>query len=109
MQIIHTSPLLAQKKKQNQEVYGQQKERRKKIVNVGDHVKCPQCGAISRVVWISPDEKQAGIRCPRSHTQLIRGESLLGSTARPQTKQQRNMVFLTEIASIVVTSSAQRL
>ena len=100
--------MLAEKEKQNEDIYRQQKEGGTKIVNIGDHVKCPQCGAMSRVVWVSQDEKQAGIKCPRSHSQISRGESQFGSTARPQTKSQRNMVFLMETASIVTTASARR-
>jgi hypothetical protein len=67
------------------------------MVKIGDHVRCPQCNEIGRVVWVSQDGKRAGIRCPRHHNQMIRGHSKFGSTARPQTKSQKNMVFLMEI------------
>lgn len=67
------------------------------MVKVNDHVKCPQCNERSRVVWVSQDGKRAAIRCQRHHRQIVRGHSKFGSTARPQTKPQRNMVFLMEI------------
>jgi len=66
-------------------------------IKIGDHAKCPQCGRIGRVVWISQDGKQAGIQCPASHSQMSRGDSKFGSTARPQTRRGKNMVFLVEI------------
>ena len=66
-------------------------------IRIGDHAKCPQCGRIGRVVWISQDGKRAGIKCPASHSQMSRGDSKFGSTARPQTKRGKNMVFLVEI------------
>ena len=67
------------------------------LVKIGDHTKCPQCGRMGRVVWVSQNGKQAGIQCPASHSQLSRGDSILGSTARPQTRPKKNMVFLVEI------------
>jgi len=66
-------------------------------VEIGDHTKCPQCGRIGRVVWISQDRKRAGIQCPASHSQMSRSNSIFGSTARPQTRPKKNMVFLVEI------------
>jgi len=67
------------------------------MVKIGDNVRCPQCNEVGRVVWVSQDRKRAGIRCPGHHSQMSRGLSKFGSTARPQTKTQRNMVFLMEI------------
>lgn len=78
------------------------------LVNLCDHVRCPQCGRVGRVVWISQDGKEAGIRCPGHHSQLSRGPSQLGSAARPETKSQKNMVFLMETNSVKTISSAQR-
>ena len=64
---------------------------------IGDHSKCPQCGRVGRVVWISQDGKRAGIQCPASHSQMSRGNSKFGSAARPQTRPGKNMVFLVKI------------
>jgi hypothetical protein len=76
-----------------------------KIVNIGDHTKCPQCSRIGRVIWISQDGKQAGIRCLGHHNQLSRGISKYGSAARPLTKTQKNMVFLMDIETIATIAS----
>lgn len=77
------------------------------MVKIGDYIRCPQCNTIGRVVWVSQDEKRAGIRCPGHHSQLSRGLSKFGSTARPQTKSQKNMVFLMEI-EMATSASIQR-
>jgi hypothetical protein len=66
------------------------------MLKIDDHVRCPQCNERSRVVWVSQDGKQAAIKCQRHHSQIVRGHSMFGSTARPQTKPQKNMVFLVE-------------
>jgi len=76
------------------------------MVEIGDHARCPQCNEVGRVVWVSQDGKRAGIRCPGHHSQMSRGYSKFGSTARPQTKTQRNMVFLMEI-EMATPASAQ--
>jgi len=75
------------------------------MVEIGDHARCPQCNEVGRVVWVSQDEKRAGIRCPRHHNQMSRGLSKFGSTARPQTKTQKNMVFLIDIETIATIAS----
>ena len=77
------------------------------MVKIGDNVRWPQCNEIGRVVWVSQDGKRAGIRCPRHHSQMSRGYSKFGSTARPQTKTQKNMVFLMDI-EMATSVSAQR-
>ncbi len=51
------------------------------MLKLGDRARCPQCNEIGRVVWISKDEKRAGIQCPKRHNQMSRGPSKLGSTA----------------------------
>jgi len=78
------------------------------MVKMGDHVKCPQCSRIARVIWISQDEKQTGIQCPGHHSQISRGPSQLGSTARPQTKSEKNMVFIMEIEKVAPLVLIQR-
>jgi hypothetical protein len=50
---------------------------------------------MGRVVWISTDEKQVGIQCPRYHNQ-IDNQSDYGSALRPQRKPIKNMVFIIE-------------
>ena len=98
MQIIRANNLHVKKEVWKESVRGHQEEGGKQsIVNVGDHTKCPQCDRIGRVVWISQDKKTAGIQCPAVHRQMSRAESRLGSNARPQSKANRNMVFLVEI------------
>ncbi len=71
-----------------------------RIIHIGDHAKCPQCSRIGRVVWISQDGKQAGIRCDGHHSQLSRGMSRYGSAVRTLTKVQKNMVFLIDAETI---------
>jgi len=67
------------------------------MVKIGDHARCPQCNEAARVVWVSQDGKLVGIQCPRHHSQMSRGLSKFGSTMRPQTKREKNMVFLMEM------------
>jgi hypothetical protein len=64
-------------------------------VKIGDKRKCPQCQKMSRVVWVSTDEKKVGIRCPRYHNQMD-NQSDYGSASRPQRKPIKNMVFIIE-------------
>jgi len=52
---------------------------------------------MGRIVWVSQDGKTAGIQCSASHRQMSRPGSKLGSNARPQSKADKNMVFLMEI------------
>jgi len=78
------------------------------MLKIGDNVRCPQCHEIARVVWVSQDGKRAGIRCPGHHSQMSRGHSKFGSTARPRTKPEKNMVFLMEIETVTTLASTQR-
>jgi hypothetical protein len=78
------------------------------MIKIGDQIRCPQCNEVGRVVWVSQDEKRAGIQCPRHHSQISRGHSNFGSTARPQTKQEKNMVFLIEIETVATLASTHR-
>jgi hypothetical protein len=98
MQNIRANQLHFKKETSKEIVCGQQEEGgSKNIVNLGDHTKCPQCDRIGRVVWISQDKKTAGIQCPATHHQMNRPNSRLGSNARPQSKANKNTVFLVEI------------
>ncbi|TRO52022.1 hypothetical protein E2P63_04220 [Candidatus Bathyarchaeota archaeon] len=56
------------------------------IFNTGDHMKCPQCDIIWRIVWISEDRKTARVQCPATHYQMNQHYSRLGSNARPQSR-----------------------
>ena len=67
------------------------------ITKVGDTIKCPLCFKKARVTWVSQDGRKAAIQCPGSHSQIVRESSILGSTDRPKTKSNSNMVFLVEI------------
>jgi hypothetical protein len=71
-------------------------------------VKCPHCGRVGRVIWVSQDGTGAGVRCPGRHSQLVRGPSQLGSAARSETKPQKNMVFIMEAALIKAAALGQR-
>jgi len=78
------------------------------MVKIGDHAPCPQCNEVGRVVWVSQDEKRAGIKCPRLHCQMSRGYSKFGSAVRSQGKRMKNMVFLMEIETVATLVSTQR-
>jgi hypothetical protein len=98
MQIIRANHLHVKKESWKEILCRQQEEGgNTNIVNVGDHAKCPECKRMGHVVWVSKDGKTAGIQCSASHRQMSRPGSKLGSTARPQSKTDRNMVFLLEI------------
>jgi hypothetical protein len=70
------------------------------MLKINDHVKCPQCNARSRVIWVSQDGLRVAIHCERPHSQLVRGPSTFGSTERAPSKPQRNLVFIVETAEI---------
>jgi ribosomal protein L44E len=98
MQIIRATHLYSKKEIGKENICRQQEEGGdKEITNVGDRAKCPQCDKIGRVVWISQDGKTAGIQCAAIHRQMNRPESKFGSNSRPQSKANKNMVFLVEI------------
>jgi hypothetical protein len=63
---------------------------------------------VSRVVWVSQDGEGVGIRCLGHHSQLSRGPSQLGSSARPETESQVNMVFIVETGLVQIVSSPKR-
>ena len=70
-----------------------------KMTNVGDHVRCPQCGGEARVVWVSQDGKTVAIGCMRSHSYDEKGPSTkVGSyyKTKPKKKTVKGMVFLIE-------------
>jgi glutamine synthetase type III len=89
-------------------MWSTRKEEWLEIVNLGDQLKCPQCSRIARVIWISHDGKQAGIRCSGHHNQMSRGVSKFGSVARPQSKTQKNMVFLVDTELMTIFAPTQR-
>jgi hypothetical protein len=70
-----------------------------KMTNVGDHVRCPQCGGKARVVWVSQDGKTVAIGCMRSHGHDEKGPSTRASSyykTKPKKKTVKGMVFLIE-------------
>jgi len=70
-----------------------------KMTNVGDHVRCPQCGAKARVVWVSQDGKRLAIRCTGYHSHEEKGPSTRVSSyykTRLRKKARKGMVFLIE-------------
>jgi hypothetical protein len=98
MQIIRANHLHVEKESWKEILRRQQEEGgNKNIINVGDHAECPECHRIGRVVWVSKDGKTEGIQCPASHCLTNRPVSKYGSNARPQSKPDKNMVFLMEI------------
>jgi hypothetical protein len=65
-------------------------------ISVGDFTKCPECTATGRVVWVSPDHKTMGVRCPASHRGYVH-ESKYGATSVTVTKARKDVVFLTPV------------
>jgi len=97
MQIICANHLYVQKESWKEALRRQQEEGgNKSIVHLGDHVVCPECSRMGHVVWVSRDGKAAGIQCPASHRLTNRPDSRLGAAERPQSKNSKNMVFITE-------------
>ncbi len=77
------------------------------MLRINDHTTCPECNARSRVIWVSQDGTRAAVQCQRHHSQLVRGQSMLGSTERPQTKPQKNMVFLVETGEAAAVAAKE--
>ena len=59
------------------------------MTNVGDHVKCPQCGVEARVVWVSQEKKVVAVKCMRSHSHI-------SSSTKTKEKTVKEIVFLIE-------------
>jgi DNA-directed RNA polymerase subunit RPC12/RpoP len=72
-------------------------EKNQVLAVVGDRVKCPECGTLARVVWISQDQKTMGVQCPASHRAMNKVWSNHGETLVPSSKARKNVVFLTSI------------
>ena len=71
------------------------------MTNVGDHVKCPQCGREARVVWISQNEKTVAIKCMGYHSHGEKTPSAKVTSrykTEPKKKYVKGMVFLVEAA-----------
>ena len=68
------------------------------MANVGDHVRCPQCGGKARVVWVSRDGKTVAIRCAGYHSHSEIGPSTEGgSYYKPKLKpRKKGMIFFIE-------------
>jgi DNA-directed RNA polymerase subunit RPC12/RpoP len=69
------------------------------MTNVGNHIKCPQCGGKARVVWVSQNEKTMAIRCTGYHSHGEKSPSLKPTSrykAQPKLKIRKGMIFLIE-------------
>ncbi len=65
-------------------------------VKVGDHIKCPECETIGRVVYVSQDKMKMGVQCPASHRGMTKVWSPeFGETFVPSSKTRKDVVFLT--------------
>jgi hypothetical protein len=97
MQIIRANHLPVKKESWKENLCRHQEEGgSKNITSVGDRAKCPECKRMGYIVWVSKDGKTEGIQCPASHRQRNRPDSRFGTLNRPQSKNSRNMVFITE-------------
>jgi hypothetical protein len=67
-------------------------------VSLGDQIKCPECRAMGRVVWLSENKKTMGVQCPASHRETIKPKSRYGATQVPSGKTRKNVVFLMPVA-----------
>lgn len=68
------------------------------MTKVGDHIKCPECEATGRVVWVSQDKKTMGVQCPASHRGMDKVWSKYeGTIFVPSPIARKNVVFLRTI------------
>ena len=69
-----------------------------KMTNVGDHVRCPQCGGKARVVWVSQYGKTVAIKCGGYHSHDEKGPSTrISSYYKNEPKpKEKGIVFLIE-------------
>jgi len=67
-----------------------------KMINVGDHVRCSQCGGKARVVWVSQDGKTVAIRCMGYHSHDEKVPSTKGGSYYKNKPKRKGMVFLIE-------------
>ena len=67
------------------------------MVNVGDHVNCPGCSTMGRVVWVSQDKKTMGVRCHNSHRQASSLFSKFGAHVVHSSNYKKDVVFLTDV------------
>jgi len=63
---------------------------------IGDHIKCPECGGESRVVWVSQDGKLVAMKCIRYQSNK---SPLTKFTLPAETKMKKGMTFLAESRS----------
>jgi len=66
------------------------------MTNVGNDVRCPQCGEKARVVWVSQDGKKLAIRCMGYHSHDETGPSTKVSSYYKTKPKKKGMVFLIE-------------
>ena len=65
------------------------------MAKIGEHVKCPECGRESRVVWVSQDGKLEAIKCARPHSQLSSSTKGIPDF-KTKKKSVKGVVFLVE-------------
>jgi len=73
------------------------KEKGQAVICVGDQMKCPKCGTLGRVVWISQSKKTIGIKCQASHRDIDSLQLKYGPRAISSAKRWKNAVFITAI------------
>ncbi len=101
MQIISPHHLHRKKEIWKEIVHRQREEGGKQeIVTVGEHMKCPRCNKIGRVVWISEDKKTTAIQCPAAHHRIERSMSKFGPRTTPQSETGKNTVFFVDTSSL---------
>jgi len=65
------------------------------MTEIGDCIRCPRCGREGRVVWVSEDEKLAGLKCMGYHSHISPPPTKFSKNI--QTKTKKGMVFLIEV------------
>ncbi|MCW3977071.1 MAG: hypothetical protein NWE77_03975, partial [Candidatus Bathyarchaeota archaeon] len=67
------------------------------MTDVGNHIRCPQCGGKARVVWVSQDQETAAVSCAGYHSHAEERASSKTTSrykTQPKTKIRKGMIFL---------------
>ena len=67
------------------------------MTKIGDHARCPKCGGIARVVWVSQDGKLVAIKCMQYHSQLSSSTKAIPDF-KTKKKSVQGIVFLVEVS-----------
>jgi hypothetical protein len=59
------------------------------MAKVGDLIICPKCGNYGRVVWVSKDERTAGVRCSSRHRFTPRRNLISTQTKRENSRLEK--------------------